>query len=77
MEFTAKEYAKNKNARLACTGIADARVLKERRVDGLTSYGDYGRVIAMLELEDLTPSLDKKRTIPAYLMESHGILTVC
>ncbi len=77
MEFTAKEYANIHNARLVCIHNASARIVKERVSKTPCFFGDYGQVVAFLELEDPKVSVDKKRTVPAYLMVNAGNYTVC
>jgi hypothetical protein len=77
MEFTTREYARINNAKLVCIGNASARVISEREATLDCTFGDFGRVVAFLELEDLKASHDGKRTVPAYLMENCGVYTVC
>ncbi len=77
MEFTTREYASARNAKLVCISNASARVISEREATMDCAFGDFGRVVAFLELEDLKGSYDGKRTVPAYLMENCGVYAVC
>ncbi|MCP4324831.1 MAG: hypothetical protein GY787_23875 [Alteromonadales bacterium] len=77
MELTVRDYANVNNAKLVCVNNANAKIMSERTPVGDYFFGDFGRVIAILEVEDLNMTSDTKRTIPAYLMRNCGVYTLC